>query len=99
MDPATPGQYGGYQAPPTMGGGGSAIAMAKVAGPAIGLMVTAGIGIALQILGICFRLLGIGMMGAMQQENRMPTFMLGTVGIAIGAVAILVGIVVLVGAM
>lgn len=102
MDPATPGQYGGYQPPPPPGGGGGAgIAMAKVAGPAIGLIVVAGIGICLQILGIFAKLLGMGFAAAAAQEQNMPmaSLFMGPIGIALGFLGILVGVLIIVGAL
>src|SRR5262245_60321285 len=100
MDPATPGQYGGYQPPPPTGGGGAGVAMAKVSGPAIGLMVVAGIGICIQILGILAKLLGMGFAAAQAQEQGMPmaSFFMGPIGIMVGFFDILVGILILVGA-
>ena len=100
MDPATPGQYGGYQPPPPSGGGGAGIAMGRVAGPAIGLMVVAGIGIFCQILNILVRLLGMGI-AASQMSDEMPfaSLIAGPIVIVFGFLSILIGILILVGAM
>jgi hypothetical protein len=98
-----PGDQMGGQPGWTPGGGGPAfIAQSKVAGPAIGLIVTAGIGIALQALGILFRLLGMSFLGsalADRQRDMALAFMSGGVGIFLGFLGILVGIVILLGAL
>jgi len=103
MDPATPGQYGGYQPPPPSGGGGYQVASAKVAGPAIGLIIVAAIGICFQILGILWKLF-MGAVAMSQMENDMPmagmrNFMMGPLGIVLGFVGILIGVLILVGGM
>ena len=105
MDPANPGpgQYGGYQPPPPPpGGGGDQAARAKVAGPAIGLIIVAAIGICFQILGILWKLF-MGAMAMSQMENDMPlagmrTFFMGPVGIALGVFGIVIGVLILIGA-
>lgn len=96
------GQSGEYGAPPPVtppSGGGTSMAASKVAGPAIGLMVVAGVGICVQILGILANILGIGLAGAMA-ENREGMFrmMSGGVGIAISIIGIAIGAVVFFGA-
>jgi len=101
MDPAIPGQYGGYVPPPPSGG--DLAARGKVAGPAIGLMVVAGIGICIQILGIIWKLF-MGAVAMSQMENDMPlagmrSFMMGPIGIVLGFVGVLIGILILVGGM
>ena len=101
MDPAIPGQYGGYVPPPPSGG--DLAARGKVAGPAIGLMVVAGIGICIQILGIIWKLF-MGAVAMSQMENDMPlagmrNFMMGPIGIVLGFVGVLIGILILVGGM
>jgi len=106
VDPAIPGQYGGTQPPPPpYGGGGDQAARAKVAGPAIGLMVVAGIGICIQILGILWKLF-MGAVAMSQMQNDVPAplegiraFFNGPVGIILGFLGILVGVLILVGAM
>lgn len=90
--------YGTGSVPPP--GGGFAVAQAKVSGPAIGLMITAGLGIFAQICGLLFRMLGMGI-GSMMAENQEQAFaqmFLGTLGIVFGIIGILVGIVVFIGA-
>jgi hypothetical protein len=74
-------------------------AQAKVSGPAMGLMVTAGIGIALQLLGIVMNLMGMGAGAAGGNgEDAMFTMMSGTVGLVSGVIGIIVGVVVFMGA-
>jgi hypothetical protein len=90
-----------YQSPGSTGGG--AEAASKVAGPAIGLLVTAGIGIAVQVLSLILNVLGVGMGaagagGGGEQEQMMQMFS-GGIGIVMGLVAIVIGIVVLLGAL
>ena len=99
MDPATPGQYGGYQPPPPSGGGGYQAAQAKVGGPAIGLMVVAGIGIVVQILNILVNLLGIRMASSDMEDNPMAGLIAGPIVVVAGSLGILMGILILVGAM
>jgi uncharacterized membrane protein YhaH (DUF805 family) len=71
----------------------------RVNGPAIALMVTAGIGIALAIVGLLMNLLGAGMGAAQGGEEGAMSMMSGGVGIVQSIVGIAVGVVVLMGAM
>lgn len=94
--PPPPPYGGGYPPPPPPVGGSSAAS--KVAGPAIGLIVVACIGIVAQICGILIRTLGIAM-GAMEQQNRMPFAIPAAIANVAGIVGIIVGVVILIGAM
>ena len=88
---------GGAPAP----GGGPPDARSRVAGPAIALLVVAGVGMALQAIGIVARLLGISLLGAGLGEERPAALAIlaGGLGIVLGVVGILVGLVVLFGAL
>jgi hypothetical protein len=86
------------------GGPNRAVAAAKVNGPAIGLMVTAGLGIAGQLLSLVLHVLGTGMnMASMAGEGQVPdavaNMMGGTLGVLGSLVGILVGGLILFGAM
>jgi len=98
MDPATPGQYGGYQPPPA-GGGGAGIAMGKVSGPAIGLMITAAIGICVQILNVLVQLLGMGIAASQAEGSPFSGLVSGPIVIVFGFVGVVIGIFILFGAM
>ncbi len=93
----------------TSTGGGSATppapasaagASSKVAGPAWALIIVAGIGIALQVVGMLAKLLGISLLGSELGGNRPQALAIlsGGLGIAIGIVGIAIGVVILVGA-
>ncbi len=93
-----------YQPSSSGGMGGvppSANALALVKGPAIGLMVTAGIGIAVQVLSLAMNALGLGMGAAAagDQPEGMQLMVQGTVGIVMGLVALAIGVVILLGAL
>jgi hypothetical protein len=83
---------------PQAGGPGAA---SRVSGPAIGLMVTAGLGIVWCLISILLNILGIGFgaAAAQNQEEQMMQFFSGTVGLVFGVIGIIMGIVVLLGAM
>lgn len=73
--------------------------MGRVKGPAIGLIVTAAIGMLWQVLSLGLNALGTGI-GASQGGNQgMSSMMSGGVGIVFNIVAILMGIIVLLGAL
>ena len=75
-------------------------AAARVNGPAIGLVVTAGVGLALQVLGLLGNLLGIGMgAGQMGGQDGAMLMMQGTLGIVSGLIGIAIGVVILMGAL
>lgn len=99
MSDAPGSQYGQPNQFPT-GGGPTFDARSKVQGPAIGLIVTALVGIVLQILGAVIRLLGIGL-GALggERENALAGMIGGTVVMGLTVVAIIFGVVILLGAL
>ena len=64
-----------------------AAAMDQLKGPAIGLMATAGIGAAFQLLGLVLNLMGVGM-GALAQGNQdIPSMMSGGIGAVFSVIA------------
>ena len=79
----------------------------RVSGPAIGLMVTAVLGIITQAGSLLMNLLGLGAgaaaMGdgatAMDQQNAMAAMTSGGVGIAIALIEMVIGVVILIGAL
>ena len=85
-----------YQSPTSDGD-----ALSKVSGPGIGLIVTAAIGMCVQVLGILMNILGVGMGAAAGPDNPAAAMNMisGGFGIVMGVVGIIVGIVVLIGAM
>ena len=92
--PAPGGNFAGGGGPPT----GNAADL--VTGPAIGLMVTAGIGMAVQGLGLVMNVLGLGMGAAAGNDPEAAQMMVsGGVGIAAGIVGLGVGVVILMGAL
>jgi len=97
MDAATPGQQSGYQPPPPMPGG-TIVAKDAVAGPAIGMIVFAILGILIQIVAIGIRLVGIGFMRTFQQDNEAWTWITGGLGLMLGLLSMAVAVVVIAGA-
>lgn len=94
-------QFGSQAGPAYAGGGTGFDASKKVLGPAIGLMVTAGVGIGVQLLGIVARLVGFSlasMMGTESGGRDMPWFATGALTSVLGAFSILIGLVILFGA-
>lgn len=75
----------------------SADIQSQVSGPATGLQVTAGIGIAFQIVMILLRVLGMGLAGAAGGNNSLA-MMSGGIGIVFGIIGIIIGVVVFMGA-
>jgi hypothetical protein len=78
------------------GGPNRGLAMQKVNGPAIGLMVMAGIGILLQLVSLVLRMLGTGMSmmsvpGGGDSSEQFAAMMSGGLGIVAGILGILVG--------
>ncbi len=69
--PIDPPSYGTPAPPPSFegGGGGKQVAMDKVKGPAISLMVVAGLSFVLEILNILANLLGVSLMGAQDMSQ------------------------------
>lgn len=91
---------------PTPGGnfGGGPVtgqAAELVGGPAIGLMVTAGIGFALQAIGLVMNVLGMGMGAAAggNQAEGAQMVMSGGIGIMAGMLGMGIGVVILLGAL
>jgi hypothetical protein len=79
-------------------------AQQQVNGPAIGLMIMAGIGVLWQLFSIVLNILGtgVGMMGANQGQQEMPAWahaMQGGVGIVFGVIGLIVAVVIFMGAM
>lgn len=73
-------------------------AMDAVKGPATGLMVTAGIGIAFQLLGLVMNVLGAGM-GALARGNQgMPNMLSGGIGAVFNVIGIVIAVVIFMGA-
>lgn len=93
--PAPGGDVPGGGAPPA----GNALDM--VNGPAIGLLITAGIGIAVQALGLVANIVGVGMGAAGGAEGPQGAQMMtqGAVGIAGAIVGIVIGVVIIMGAL
>ncbi len=75
-----------------------AAAMDQLKGPAIGLMATAGIGAAFQLLGLVLNLMGVGM-GALAQGNQdIPSMMSGGIGAVFSVIGLIMSVVVFMGA-
>ena len=78
--------------------GNRAAAMDQLKGPAIGLMVTAGIGAAWQALMLVLNVMGAGM-GAMMRGNQgMPNMMSGGIGAVFNVIGLVMAVVVFMGA-
>jgi hypothetical protein len=82
---------------PTLGGGNAA-AMDAVKGPAIGLMATAGIGAAFQVLGLLLNLLGTGMGAIAGGQEALGSMMSGGIGILSSLIGLAMSVVVFMGA-
>ena len=75
-----------------------AAVMDQIKGPAIGLMATAGIGAAFQVLGLVLNLMGAGM-GALARGNQsMPNMMSGGIGAVFSVIGLIMSVVVFMGA-
>ncbi len=75
-----------------------AAAMDQLKGPAIGLMATAGIGAAFQLLGLVLNLMGVGM-GALAQGNQdIPSMLSGGIGAVFSVIGLIMAVVVFMGA-
>ena len=72
---------------------------AAVKGPAIFLMVVGGIGIALQVVALLLNLLGVGMGAAGGGGNANLQMLQGGIGIVFSIIGMIVGVVILLGAM
>ena len=78
----------------------TAAGIVQVGGPATGLAVVAILGIILQIASLIFNLVGASLMAPSRMPNQAWANMFsGTIGVVSNAVCIVVGVVVLVGAM
>jgi len=75
-----------------------AAAMDQLKGPAISLMVTAGIGAAFQLLGLALNLMGAGMGAAMRGSRGMPNIMSGGIGAFFNVIGLVMVVVVFMGA-
>ncbi|MHB1036611.1 MAG: hypothetical protein ACYC35_17965 [Pirellulales bacterium] len=83
--------------------------MRRVSGPAIALIVTGGLGIALQLLSLLSNLAGMavrapgampgGMPPGMGQEQKMMLMFSGTIGLVFGLIGLAIGAVVIMGAL
>ncbi len=71
----------------------------KVNPPAIALMVMAGIGMALQLLGLIMNVLGVGMGASTGGDEGVAQMMSGGVGIVAGILGLIFGVVIIMGAM
>lgn len=77
----------------------------KVAGPAIGLLVTAILGLVLQVVSLILNVLNVGIGAAAADNPDVPEgqaallMFQGTFGIVFGFIAIAVGVVILIGAL
>jgi hypothetical protein len=100
------GMSAAYTAPTGPDPAARANAEKLVGAPAIGLIVTAAIGIANAVLGIVLRMLGIGMMNMGQQQENLPPeverFVVafsGGIGVVASVIGIAVGLLIIYGAM
>jgi hypothetical protein len=81
-------------------------AQQKVSGPATALLVTGIIGVALQVLGLFLRLLGVGIFAAMAQQQggdqanqaQYIAMLQGVVGVVAAIIGSVVGILIIIGA-
>lgn len=78
--------------------GNRAAAIDQLKGPAICLMVTAGIGAAFQVLGLVVNLTGAGF-GALARGNQgMPNLLSGGIGAVLNVIGLIMSVVVFMGA-
>lgn len=73
-------------------------ALDQLKGPAIALMVTAGIGAAFQVLGLGLNLLGAGMGALARGGEGMPNMLSGGFGAVINVLGLIMAVVVFMGA-
>ena len=98
MNEGTGSGIGMQPTPPS--GGGYAMAQSKVAGPAIALMITAGVSLCLHLLGLMATILGIGIGAAMTPvEERWAFLLAGPIAILVRLVVLALTAIILVGAM
>ena len=79
--------------------GARAAALDQLKGPAIGLMVTAGIGAAFQILGLIMNLMGAGFGAMARGTEGMPSMLSGGIGAVFNVIGLVMAVVVFMGAM
>jgi hypothetical protein len=96
--PTMPGTPAGPPPLTAMPGGGGA-SLGQVNGPAIGLIITAILGILLQIVGLVWRIVGTSLMASQQDIPPFLAALSGGLGIAMGIVGILIGVVIMIGAL
>ena len=75
-----------------------AAAMDQLKGPAIGLMATAGIGAAFQLLGLVLNLMGAGMGAMMSGGEGIPNMLSGGIGVVFSVIGLIMSVVVFMGA-
>ncbi len=78
--------------------GNRAAAIEQLKGPAIGLLVTAGIGAAWQVLSLILNLMGAGMGAMMRGTRGMPSMLSGGIGVMFSVIGIVMAVVVFMGA-
>ena len=104
IPPPGPGYQGAYQTPPghVPAQGAQATqyyAIGRVTGPAVSLIVTAVVGLALHVVGILAVIFKVGMAGAMMHKNAMPEILVsGPTALAQTSIGLVLSIVVLIGA-
>lgn len=102
MNGGPEGQFGNPPSPSSTGGGSSTNAESRVKGPAIGLMIAAGVGIFFDIISLILNVLGVGLAGlagGASREEQLFSAFTGTVGIIVGIFTLIMGIVIIVGAL
>jgi len=72
--------------------------LSQVKGPAIGLMITAGVGIALQLVALVLNLLGTGLNIAAGGDQRAAGMLQGGFGIVTAIIGLIVGGIIFFGA-
>jgi phage FluMu protein Com len=101
------GQYAAAQGPYQTAGAGRArpiypadpaYALRRVSGPAVCLIITAVLGIGFGSLRIFASIMQFGIMAAMAHRTSVPALFIGPVGTFAGAVEIVMGIIILLGA-
>jgi len=78
--------------------GNRSAAMDQLKGPAIGLMVTAGIGAAFQAVRLVTHFMGIGMGAMMAGSRGLPNMFFGGMGIVFGIIGLVMSVVIFLGA-
>lgn len=75
-----------------------AAAMEQLKGPAIGLMATAGVGAAWQVLALIMNVTGAGMGALMRGSRGMPNMLSGGIGAVFNVIGLIMAVVVFLGA-